>query len=239
MKLVIVRHGNTFNKGDTILRVGARTDLPLTEEGLRQCRDIGTALKARGWLPDIVFCAPLKRTRQSAEQLLQGLGTDTPCTVADFLTELDYGEDDGMPEDAVTLRLGRSASPHAAHSDEELRALGKQVLKRWDDEFVLPEGWAHLRVRIGKLRDAWKEFGEALVRGTTPVFFNEELRMKNEEFKNIVVAVTSNGVARFATTLLPLGARVPADSLKLGTGRFAVFEHDGTQWACTEWNVSR
>ena len=32
--LIVVRHGNTFNSGDTILRVGGATDLPLTEKGI-------------------------------------------------------------------------------------------------------------------------------------------------------------------------------------------------------------
>ena len=47
IRLIVVRHGNTFNKGDVILRVGARTDLPLTAEGMRQCLDVGAAFKAR------------------------------------------------------------------------------------------------------------------------------------------------------------------------------------------------
>ena len=34
-KLVVVRHGNTFNSGDVILRVGSATDIPLTETGMR------------------------------------------------------------------------------------------------------------------------------------------------------------------------------------------------------------
>ena len=37
-KLIVVRHGNTFNKGDTILRVGSKTDLPLTATGVQQGR---------------------------------------------------------------------------------------------------------------------------------------------------------------------------------------------------------
>ena len=30
-RLIVVRHGNTFNSGDVILRVGSATDIPLTE----------------------------------------------------------------------------------------------------------------------------------------------------------------------------------------------------------------
>ncbi|HAO37083.1 MAG TPA: histidine phosphatase family protein, partial [Hyphomonas sp.] len=35
-RLIIVRHGNTFDKGDTVTRVGGRTDLPLSASGLAQ-----------------------------------------------------------------------------------------------------------------------------------------------------------------------------------------------------------
>ena len=220
--LIIVRHGNTFNKGDTLLRVGARTDLPLTEEGLRQCHDVGTALKARGVVPDEILCAPLQRTRQSAKQIIKGLAVDVPCSVAEFLTELDYGDDDGKPEDDVTLRLGKIALPSPTATVDELREKGKQILKQWDNDFVLPEGWSHLREKMDDLRTAWKDFGRTL-------------EAHGED--RTVIAVTSNGVARFATALLDAVHPIPAASLKLGTGCFAVFEYDGTRWTCTEWNT--
>jgi len=35
-QLFIVRHGNTFDPGDTVTRVGARTDLPLSSSGRAQ-----------------------------------------------------------------------------------------------------------------------------------------------------------------------------------------------------------
>ena len=218
--LIIVRHGNTFNKGDTLLRVGARTDLPLTEEGLQQCYNVGTALKKRGVTPDEILCAPLQRTRQSAEQIIKGLETTIPYTVAEFLTELDYGEDDGKPEDDITIRLGKIALPSPTATVDELREKGKQVLKQWDNDFILPEGWKHLDAKMNELRTAWKDFGKTL---------------ETSKKDRTVIAVTSNGVARFAKVLTD--QPIPATSLKLGTGCFAVFTYDGTHWTCTEWNT--
>ncbi|MCF0233786.1 MAG: histidine phosphatase family protein, partial [Thermoguttaceae bacterium] len=60
--LIVARHGNTFNKGDVILRVGARTDLPLTATGVEQAKKIGAILAARGLVPTEIYAAPLLRT---------------------------------------------------------------------------------------------------------------------------------------------------------------------------------
>ncbi|MFZ4686424.1 MAG: histidine phosphatase family protein [Hyphomonadaceae bacterium] len=35
-RIFIVRHGNTFDKGDVVTRVGGRTDLPLSTSGSAQ-----------------------------------------------------------------------------------------------------------------------------------------------------------------------------------------------------------
>ena len=43
--LIIARHGNTFNPGDTPTRVGKHTDMPLVEKGEAQGRALGRYLK--------------------------------------------------------------------------------------------------------------------------------------------------------------------------------------------------
>ena len=43
-RLIVVRHGNTFNSGDVILRVGSATDIPLTETGMKQAYAAGELL---------------------------------------------------------------------------------------------------------------------------------------------------------------------------------------------------
>ena len=37
-RVYIVRHGNTFDRGDVILRVGGRTDIPLSTSGIDQAK---------------------------------------------------------------------------------------------------------------------------------------------------------------------------------------------------------
>ena len=36
IRLILVRHGNTFEAGQKCVKVGSKTDMPLTAQGLRQ-----------------------------------------------------------------------------------------------------------------------------------------------------------------------------------------------------------
>ena len=130
-RVYIVRHGNTFDKGDTILRVGGRTDLPLSQSGTRQAEALSTAFHDIDFSK--AYSSNLKRTRETAEAILG----DQTYALADFLTEIDYGPDEGKPEQDVMTRLGQEA------------------LDKWDREALPPDGW---HVNIEGLRSAWQAF---------------------------------------------------------------------------------
>ena len=222
-RLIVVRHGNTFNSGEVICRVGSATDIPLTETGMKQAYAAGEMMAELGYEPEIIFHAPLQRTCQSAV----GVAASFPEAVleeAEFLSELDYGNDDGKPEDEVVIRLGVVENPQAITPDttiDELRAIGKAALKKWDSEAVLPRGWYFLAEKAGELEAQWQEFAEKII----------------AEFPGkTVVAVTSNGIARFSKAILPAGTTLEG-SLKLATGAFGVYEYENGCWRSTQWNV--
>jgi probable phosphoglycerate mutase len=136
-RLVIVRHGNTFEAGEPPRRIGARTDLPLTATGVAQAEAMGKHFAANGVWFDRVLSGELKRTRATAEVIVgaQPLAIET----APFLTEIDHGPDEGQPETAVIARLGNDA------------------ITLWETQWVAPEGWevgAQWRLL------AWREFVE-------------------------------------------------------------------------------
>ncbi len=122
-RLVIGRHGNTFDPGDVVRRVGARTDLPLSTSGRLQAERLGQALANANLLPDIVFTAPLLRTRQTAELALAAMPLNRNIQILPQLTEIDYGPDEGMPEIDVVTRIGA------------------QALRNWEEEQIVPAGW--------------------------------------------------------------------------------------------------
>ena len=235
--LIVARHGNTFEKGDVILRVGARTDLPLTSEGRAQGRRLGKKLAELGLRPTAFYSAPLRRTLETASEIAAAQGVNAKAVVENFLTELDYGVDDGQPEEEVARRLGavelavcetptaptRAGEPLEVVdlSPEAIEAAGLAALKRWDAEKRLPLGWFFLRERVARLGDDWREFASRIVE-----------RHSGET----VVATTSNGIARFATAILPPGAPIP-EKLKLATCAFGVFVWNGETWRLDAWNV--
>lgn len=144
-RLVIVRHGNTFEADEPPRRIGARTDLPLTATGLAQAEALARHFAANGITFDRVLSGDLKRTRRTAEAIAGG----QPIETAAFLTEIDHGPDEGQPEAAVIDRIGNEA------------------ITLWDTQWVAPEGW---EVGAQWRLSAWREFvervAEELPRGT-------------------------------------------------------------------------
>lgn len=122
--IYIVRHGNTFNKGDVVTRVGARTDLPLSTSGQVQAQELAAHFLDR--VPQgfgAAFCSILQRTRQTAESILSAYANAPEICVLDFLREVDYGPDENQPEVRVIARMGAAA------------------LEAWDRDAVPPPGW--------------------------------------------------------------------------------------------------
>ena len=154
--LYILRHGNTFGKNDIVRRVGARSDLPLSISGVMQAAALAAHFETQGVYFSDVFSSPLKRAMMTATAASHGAKVE----ILPFLTEIDYGPDEGAPEEDVIARIGAEA------------------LQNWDDNAVPPPGWV---VDPEALIEDWK------------VFF-----MECSTLEGPVLAVTSNGVARFA-----------------------------------------
>lgn len=121
--LIIARHGNTFESGEPPRRVGARTDLPLTEKGRMQARGIGLWLKENKLIPDVVYSSTLKRTLETAQLAIIESGVKQPVFQLEIFNEIDYGPDENKTEDEVIARLG------------------VQALKEWDKHAIVPKGW--------------------------------------------------------------------------------------------------
>ena len=120
-RLVIVRHGNTFEPGEAPRRVGARTDLPLTAAGLDQARALGRHLSGMAFTA--CYSGALLRTRQTAKALLAALPIALPVTIGELLTEIDHGPDEDRTEPEVEARIGADA------------------LAAWEHDATPPPGW--------------------------------------------------------------------------------------------------
>jgi probable phosphoglycerate mutase len=121
-RLFIVRHGNTFDAGEVVRRVGGRTDLALSASGRAQAEALGLHLAALARFVSAA-CSPLRRTRATAEAILAAQSPAPELASLLFLREIDYGPDENRPEAEVVARLGQDA------------------LDRWEREAVPPTGW--------------------------------------------------------------------------------------------------
>lgn len=109
LTLTIVRHGNTFEAGETPRRVGSRTDIPLVDSGREQARALGRWFATNGIRFDAAYTSPLRRTRETASLVLAAqTAAPTPDT-GDWLAEIDHGPDEDQPEAAVVGRIGAEA----------------------------------------------------------------------------------------------------------------------------------
>lgn len=122
MRLILARHGNTFEAGETPLWVGAREDLTLTAKGEEQSRAIGAALKAAGIRPARLIAGPLKRTRDGAVLAARACGFGGAVEIDERLKEIDYGAWGGRSDGDIAAEWGAGA------------------IEAWRERSVVPDG---------------------------------------------------------------------------------------------------
>lgn len=122
MRLILARHGNTFEAGETPVWVGAREDLPLTQAGEEQSRAIGAALKAAGIRPARIIAGPLKRTRDGAVLAARACGFGGALEMDERLKEIDYGAWGGRSDADIAAEWGAGA------------------IEAWRERSVVPDG---------------------------------------------------------------------------------------------------
>lgn len=114
IRLFLARHGNTFNEGDKVVMVGAKTNLPLTSFGHQQAFNLSEFFKNQDIHLDKVYCGSLLRQQETASAISQ----DVIAHVA-ALDELDYGPWEGL-------------------TDDEIRAQWPQEFENWDKKGIWP-----------------------------------------------------------------------------------------------------
>nr|WP_321359414.1 histidine phosphatase family protein [uncultured Hyphomonas sp.] len=132
-RIIVCRHGNTFDKGDIVTRVGGRTDLPLSTSGKAQADAL-----ARHFADTPVqaaYCSSLQRTRETAAAILSARADGPDLSVLPFLTEIDYGPDENVAEEKVVARIGEDA------------------LRAWEEDSRVPDGWT---VNKAAIHEGWK-----------------------------------------------------------------------------------
>ena len=123
MLLYLVRHAQTASSA--VDSFNGRSELPLTERGREQARKLGERLKIVRFAAAVR--SPLGRTKQTSDLIAPGL----PQIVLEGLTEIDYGEWEGLsPEQA----RDRDPKLYDAWVDDPARIAQGIVQERQGDE---------------------------------------------------------------------------------------------------------
>jgi probable phosphoglycerate mutase len=169
--VILCRHGNTFERGDKVVMVGANEDHPLTSHGIQQARSVGVALAAVNVVPSRIISGPLQRTKVFAEQVRSETNAAAPIEIDERLIEFDYGAWSGLSNDEIVEISGqpaldawqeRSERPSGVTfvpSVERARADAVDLMR----ELESLAGVAVIVTSNGRLR----EFGQLLSRGSS------------------------------------------------------------------------
>jgi broad specificity phosphatase PhoE len=176
--LLLCRHGNTFNRGDKVVTVGARHDLELTDEGREQAVAVARALVKEQVIISRVIAGQLKRTRVFAEIILKNLpanliADDVTLKIDPRLLELDYGPWEGLSDLEIKAKWGEQAllewqdlgkRPEAVNFIPSAEKLEQEIQQILSEQAKLA-GVSLLVTSNGRLR----EFSRVLGQGTKKV----------------------------------------------------------------------
>ena len=111
LRLFVIRHGETASSRER--RFAGSRDIPLTDDGLRQCEAVACALTES--FVTAVYASPLERARASAEVIarLHGL----PVRIDPSFSEMAFGEWEGLTREEVAARFPQAyaqwrSTPH-------------------------------------------------------------------------------------------------------------------------------
>ncbi|WP_010598236.1 histidine phosphatase family protein [Rickettsiella massiliensis] len=141
MHLILSRHGNTFEPSQPAVWVGAQQDLPLVTAGVEQAQRLAHSLRETNITLHGVYCAPLKRTKDYAQIVVESLDHAPQPIVDSRLIELDYGRWTGL-------------------SSQQIKEQGQgEALLNWEkqSQWPLEAGWGASEAEVIEQTHAFAE----------------------------------------------------------------------------------
>ncbi len=99
VRLLVVRHGNTFLPGEVSRWICSESDPPLTPQAKEQAIRVRELLKKKDLCPTVAYAGPLRRHQEFIGLLLEG--RLCPWAIDERLQELDYGRGAGMKQEEI------------------------------------------------------------------------------------------------------------------------------------------
>jgi len=124
--IYLTRHGQDEDNANGLLN--GHRDLPLTQVGIQQARDLAKNIKSLNLKFDEIFSSPLLRTKQTAEIVINELDYAN-YQVWDLLIERDFGVMSGQPITSIEEKC----SPHILKSQGFYYILEAEKAELWPD----------------------------------------------------------------------------------------------------------
>ncbi len=107
--------------------------------------------------------------------------------------------------------------------DKVIARIGAQAIKDWDAHAVVPDGW---KFNPDECIENWKNFAAQI------------LNDSKQDTDDVVMVVTSNGIARFAPHLTgDFKGFARQHHIKLSTGALGILKFEDEKWVITGWDV--
>lgn len=105
IKLVLVRHGQSIWNLEN--RFTGWTDVELSEQGIKEAKEAGIALKEQGFTFDVAYTSFLKRASDTLKYILEELDEENiPVKYSWRLNERHYGALQGLNKDDTRKKYG-------------------------------------------------------------------------------------------------------------------------------------
>lgn len=114
--------------------------------------------------------------------------------------------------------------PDEDKTEEKVIArIGAQAIRDWDERGIVPQGW---KFDPQECIQNWKNFATQI------------LNDNQNDAEDIILVVTSNGIARFAPYLTDnFEDFANNNKIKLSTGAIGVLKYQDNKWIITDWNI--
>ncbi len=136
VEIFIARHGQNVDNINGVLN--GHRDLPLTDLGREQARQLARGIMDARLSFDFVYTSPLLRAKETAQIVSKQLGYNQEPIVLDLLIERDFGVMTGKPTTSITELCAPEIvvsdtityflNPEGAETFPQLIARGNQVI---------------------------------------------------------------------------------------------------------------
>lgn len=134
IRLILVRHGNTFEASQTPTQVGSRTDMPLTTQGRLQAQQFADYLASKGIEPKAIYAGTLRRQTESAKIIGNSLKMEKLIHLDEpALTEIDYGPWEGLTSEAISSQWTKEYADWTEQSRWVEGVFGKSLKEHLND----------------------------------------------------------------------------------------------------------